>query len=208
MPWPKALASRGRDRAWLTASRITISFSVSDISNYDPLSDDSALDDEDLPDDPVQNANEQRGVPASGGARSAGAEEQMEEELDEDDMGGDVPPPINLSIVVEKPGKTSGALNIEASANDGNIVVENVFFYDDAKMAKLDSPEAARQRSEVYPGPPFGSLDEDLQVLMERFLEERGITQVMAAFIPDYVDVKEQAEYLRWLNKVKAFVDA
>jgi complement component 1 Q subcomponent-binding protein len=110
--------------------------------------------------------------------------------------------------VVEKPGKASGALNIDATAQDGHIVVENLFYYDDAKVAKVESPEAAQKRADVYPGPPFGSLDDDLQVLMERFLEERGITQALAIFVPDYVDVKEQREYTRWLNNVKAFIDA
>lgn len=125
-----------------------------------------------------------------------------------DELDDEAAAPINLSIVVEKPGKTAGALNIDATAQDGNIVVENMFFYEDAKVAKVDSPESAQKRADVYPGPPFGSLDEDLQVLMERFLEERGITQAMAVFVPDYVDVKEQKEYLRWLNNVKTFVDA
>jgi hypothetical protein len=26
----------------------------------------------------------------------------------------------------------------------------------------------------MYTGPPFGNLDEDLQVLLERYLDERG----------------------------------
>lgn len=83
-----------------------------------------------------------------------------------------------------------------------------MFFYEDATVARIDSPEAAQKRADVYPGPPFGSLDEDLQVLMERFLEERGINETLAAFVPDYVDAKEQQEYLRWLKNVRAFVDA
>lgn len=137
---------------------------------------------------------------------SRSEEEEVEESEDEHDEEGAAP--INLSIVVEKPGKSAGALNIDATAQDGTIIVENMFFYEDAKVAKIDSPEAAQKRADVYPGPPFGSLDEDLQVLMERFLEERGVTQALAVFVPDYVDVKEQKEYLRWLSNVKAFVDA
>ena len=131
--------------------------------------------------------------------------------MDEEDMedGGDeTAAPISLSVVVEKPGKTAGALNIDATAQDGTIVVESMYFYEDANLAKVETPDSAQQRANVYPGPPFGSLDEDLQVMMERFLEERGITQAMAVFVPDYVDVKEQREYLRWLGNVKAFVDA
>lgn len=175
--------------------KITVSFSIADISNYDPYAEDAALEDEEFDESP-QTPNKQ----TSGRAEEV---DETEEELDDEAAA-----PINLSIVVEKPGKTAGALNIDATAQDGNIVVENMFFYEDAKVAKVDSPESAQKRADVYPGPPFGSLDEDLQVLMERFLEERGITQALAVFVPDYVDVKEQREYLRWLSNVKGFVDA
>ncbi|KAL3951895.1 hypothetical protein ACCO45_013612 [Purpureocillium lilacinum] len=183
--------------------KITVSFSIADITNYDPYSEDPALEDEDLAGDDAAL----QGSGKQGNSASARPEEQLEEDLDED-LDEETAAPINLSIVIEKPGKTAGALNIDATAQDGNIVVENMFFYEDAKVAKVESPEAAQRRADVYPGPPFGSLDEDLQVLMERFLEERGITQAMAVFVPDYVDVKEQREYLRWLSNVKGFVDA
>ncbi|KAK2609144.1 Mitochondrial acidic protein mam33 [Conoideocrella luteorostrata] len=178
--------------------KITVSFSIADITNYDPYTEDAALEDEEF-DESVQSSGKQQN------ANSHPEEniDEMDEELDDEAAA-----PINLSIVVEKPGKTAGALNIDATAQDGNIVVENMFFYEDAKVAKIESPESAQKRADVYPGPPFGSLDEDLQVLMERFLEERGITQALAVFVPDYVDVKEQKEYLRWLSNVKAFIDA
>ncbi|KID78578.1 Mitochondrial acidic protein MAM33 [Metarhizium brunneum] len=174
--------------------KITVSFSIADITSYDPYAEDAALEDDEF-DESAQTSGKQ--------SNNAAEETDDMDELDEEAAA-----PINLSIVVEKPGKTAGALNIDATAQDGNIVVENMFFYEDAKVAKVESPESAQKRADVYPGPPFGSLDEDLQVLMERFLEERGITQAMAVFVPDYVDVKEQREYLRWLSNVKGFVDA
>ncbi|KAI1036413.1 hypothetical protein LB503_002848 [Fusarium chuoi] len=176
--------------------KITVSFSIADITNYDPYGEESALEDEGFEDEGAQ-----------GSQRNARANEEIDEELEED-AEEESNPPINLSIVVEKPGKASGALNIDASAQEGHIVVENLFYYTDASVAKVESPDAAQKRADVYPGPPFGSLDDDLQVLMERFLEERGITQALAVFVPDYVDVKEQREYTRWLNNVKAFIDA
>ncbi|KAF5677967.1 mitochondrial acidic matrix protein [Fusarium heterosporum] len=173
--------------------KITVSFSIADITNYDPYAEENALEEEAFEDE--------------GSQRSARNNEEIDEELDEDAEEENAAP-INLSIVVEKPGKAAGALNIDATAQDGQIVVENLFYYDDAKVAKVESPDAAQKRADVYPGPPFGSLDDDLQVLMERFLEERGITQALAVFVPDYVDVKEQREYTRWLSNVKAFIDA
>ncbi|OLN96167.1 Mitochondrial acidic protein mam33 [Colletotrichum chlorophyti] len=186
--------------------KITITFSIADLANYDPeiYDQDRALEDEDFDTD-IQNPNKQSGVQATGGARSASAEEQLEEE--EGDLD-EAAPPCRLSIVVEKPGKTPGALNIDATAQDGAIVVDNMFFYEDGKLAHAASAEVAHARGDIYPGPPFGSLDEDLQILMERYLEERGITQALAVFAPDYIDVKEQREYVRWLNNVKGFIKA
>ncbi|ATY58786.1 regulatory protein SUAPRGA1 [Cordyceps militaris CM01] len=179
--------------------KITISFSIADINNFDPYADEAALEDEGLTDD-LQAAESGKQRAANQDVESSDLETDLDEE--------ETPAPITLSIIVEKPGKTPGALAIDAAAQDGTIVVENLFYYADAKLAKLETPEAAQQRADVYPGPPFGSLDEDLQVLVERFLEERGVTQALAVFVPDYVDLKEQNEYLRWLNNVKGFIDA
>ncbi|KAM0447797.1 hypothetical protein ACHAPV_001308 [Trichoderma viride] len=170
--------------------KITISFSIADITNFDPYAEDSLFEEDDLPEESLQSDKQQN------------PDDVLDGEADEE-AGA----PINLSILIEKPGKTDGALNIDATARDGEIVVDNMFFYEDATVARIDSPEAAQKRADVYPGPPFGSLDEDLQVLMERFLEERGINESLAVFVPDYVDAKEQQEYIRWLKNVRTFVD-
>ncbi|KAE9572545.1 Mitochondrial acidic protein MAM33 [Colletotrichum fructicola] len=178
--------------------KITVTFSIADLANYDPemYEQDRALDDEYDPSEPQTNQN---------GARSANPEEDIEDEEGELDEAA---PPCRLSIVVEKPGKADGALNIDATAQDGAITVENMYYYEDGKLAHGSSADIAHARADVYPGPPFGSLDEDLQILMERYLEERGITQALAIFAPDYIDVKEQKEYVRWLKNVKGFVNA
>jgi complement component 1 Q subcomponent-binding protein len=114
--------------------------------------------------------------------------------------------PCRLNIVIEKPNK--GALNVEAVAQDGAIVVENLYYYADPKLAHSTDANAVHAAQDTYPGPPFGSLDEDLQILMERYLEERGVTPALALFAPDYMDYKEQKEYMAWLKNVKGFIDA
>ncbi|KAG5936401.1 hypothetical protein E4U60_002563 [Claviceps pazoutovae] len=161
--------------------KITVSFSISELNNFDPYSEDAELE-----------------------------AEEMEENRGEEDVEGeeDGAANINLNVVIEKPGTKSGALVIDASAQDGTISISNMYYYDDAKTAHIDTPESAHKRADVYAGPAFGSLDVDLQILMERFLEERGVTEAMAAFVPDYVEVKEQEEYVKWLNNVKDFVAA
>ncbi|KAJ3559451.1 hypothetical protein NPX13_g9531 [Xylaria arbuscula] len=169
---------------------ITVSFSISDLTNYEPdmYNEDTALSDEELD------------TPEGKQLAEAEAEEGLEDE------GSQGPVPCRLNIVVEKPNK--GALNIEAIAQEGAIMVENFYYYKDPKMAHSSSPEAVHGAEDVYRGPPFGSLDEDLQLLMERYLEERGISGAMALFVPDYMDVKEQREYQTWLKNVKDFVAA
>ncbi|KAI1377856.1 mitochondrial glycoprotein [Hypoxylon crocopeplum] len=172
---------------------ITVTFSISDLANYEPddvYNEDSALGDEDV--------ETPEGRRASTQAEAEGLEEEPEDV--------EAPVPCRLNVVVEKPGK--GALNIEALAQDGQVVVENFYYFKDPKMAHGESAEVAHQAQDIYPGPPFGSLDEDLQILMERYLEERGVTQALAVFVPDYMDIKEQREYQAWLKDVKEFIDA
>ncbi|KAG5936057.1 hypothetical protein E4U59_005202 [Claviceps monticola] len=161
--------------------KITVSFSISELNNFDPYSENAELE-----------------------------AEEMEEDRGEEDVEGeeDGAANINLNVVIEKPGTKSGALVIDASAQDGAISISNLYYYNDSKTAHFDTPESAHKRADVYAGPAFGSLDVDLQILMERFLEERGVTEAMAAFVPDYVEVKEQEEYVQWLGKVKDFVAA
>lgn len=67
--------------------------------------------------------------------------------------------------------------------------------------------ESLSQRSNQYAGPPFEQLDEELQSHLDEYLGVRGISSQLANVVPDYVDVKEQKEYLGWLNRVKDFVN-
>jgi len=59
----------------------------------------------------------------------------------------------------------------------------------------------------LYAGPPFQQLDEDVQNLLGAYLDARGINTALALFVPEYIDVKEQKEYMGWLGRVKEFVE-
>jgi complement component 1 Q subcomponent-binding protein len=179
--------------------RITVSFSIADLHNYEPdmMEDDQAMEDELDDIEAGRSPQDQRG----------GAADLAQEANEDFEAGADeAAVPVRLNIVIEKPSK--GALNVEALAQDGAIVVENLYYYKDPKLAHSSDANAVHAAQDTYPGPPFGSLDEDLQILMERYLEERGITQTLAVFAPDYMDYKEQKEYMAWLKNVKAFIDA
>ncbi|KAI9676902.1 MAG: hypothetical protein M1817_006741 [Caeruleum heppii] len=149
----------------------------------------------------------------------AASKANEDEDMDEDDDDEDPEPalPTRLNVTITKPA-LKGALQIETIAQDGMIVIENCFYLPDAALlddapgatssAPPLSPDQLAAKKGLYMGPPFGNLDEDLQVLLERYLDERGINTAMALFVPDYVDWKEQREYLGWLDNVKKFVEA
>ncbi|KAF7918789.1 uncharacterized protein EAE98_009567 [Botrytis deweyae] len=188
------LDTPGQEEVILTRSfgdeKIRVSFSIADLNAYDPDSDefqDRAMSDEDPNIDPADPSELDPENPSDAEGESQGF-------------------PARVNIIVEKKGK--GALAIETVAEGGMIVVDNVYYYADAAHAYAKTTEAVHQRQDMYVGPPYANLDEDLQVLMERYLDERGINQALAIFVPDYIDMKEQKEYLRWLKNVKGFVEA
>lgn len=119
-----------------------------------------------------------------------------EDENSEEDPGPAFP--LTLEVTIEKKGK--GALQIEATAEDGQILVHNVSYYPKSELASAETAELEWVASGLYSGPPFGNLDQDLQLLLERYLDERGINTELALWIPDYVDFKEQREYVDWLS--------
>lgn len=126
--------------------------------------------------------------------------EELEDEYD--DEGQQQGFPARANIRIERPGK--GALAIEATAQDGDFLIEDLSHFPTSELADPQTAEQSWTRQTLYTGPPFNNLDEDLQILLEKYLEERGINTRMALFIPDYIDHKEQKEYIRWLNSKSA----
>ena len=106
--------------------------------------------------------------------------------------------PARVNVMIEKKGQ--GTLQIETTAQDGEIVIDNVYYFKDGSLAEAKTAEADWKRRNLYEGPPFGNLDEDLQVLLERYLDERGVNTALALWVPEYIDFKEQREYLSWLS--------
>lgn len=196
-----------------------MTFTIADLSNpptddADEFNEDRALYDEEASDMPTDTQ--------SGGAHTKGAINQGRtkdgnvniapedsiapadrEEIADDEspaQDGDQEPnfPARINVTIDKPG--NGCLHFETLAQDGMIMIENVFFYKNTKLADAGTAELDWTRRNVYAGPPFANLDEELQVLLERYLEERGIDTAMALWVPEYVDFKEQKEYISWLS--------
>jgi complement component 1 Q subcomponent-binding protein len=197
--------------------KITVTFSIGGLDPMDDMyndnmEEDNMPEDEDALSDPDHSDNlspSQRNKRNKGTLSRPALEEEDSELADDEDGLIDeeaMSPPLNINIVIEKPGK-AGSLSIDAAAQHGTLVVDNMAYYDNATTAKGQTQDSMWAQQGVYAGPPFHSLDEDLQLIVERYLEERGIGQALALFAIDYIDTKEQREYVRWLKNVKSFVE-
>ena len=130
--------------------------------------------------------------------------DQMASGGTEDEFEGSFPVRCAINITKAK----RGSLNIDAQAQDGQFMIENITFYRDDALATELTADADLARRALYIGPQFETLDENLQAQFESFLAERGIATNLALFIPNYAEYKEQREYCGWLEGVKSFVEA
>ncbi|CAI7577244.1 unnamed protein product [Penicillium glandicola] len=165
---------------------IRVSFTVADIQN---ISEQEDFDDASLTDE--MDFQNQRGQDA---------------EASEDIEHPEPSFPARVTVTVEKPNQ--GALLIQTVVQDGVFQIEEVSHFAQAELAQSLTAEKDWTRQSLYAGPPFENLDEDLQVLWDRYLEDRGLNAEFANMVPDYISVKEQKEYLRWLETVKNFIGA
>ncbi|KAJ9296844.1 hypothetical protein DTO271G3_5043 [Paecilomyces variotii] len=185
---------------------IRVTFTVADLQNLSEQEDfdDAALSDElDYQHQPVNQGRPSGNIPSHTEDRVAPADRELDDDLDRD-----LEPsfPARVNVTVEKPG--AGALLIQTIAQDGVFQVEEVSYFNKSDLANAQTAEKDWARQSLYAGPPFENLDEDLQSYIERYLEERGINAELANVIPDYIQVKEQKEYVRWLENVRNFIAA
>jgi complement component 1 Q subcomponent-binding protein, mitochondrial len=119
------------------------------------------------------------------------------EEIDDE---ADVSPsfPAQLTISITKPGDK--AIEIRGSAQDGAIEIDSVAYFPKASLLDAQNPKDAAEARSLYAGPTVSELDPELQEMLQHYLEERGIDEELANFLPEYVDYKEQNEYVKWLE--------
>lgn len=164
---------------------IRVTFTVADIQN---ISEQEDFDDASLADEmDFQN-------------RGQDAEAAAEEDIEQPEPSF----PARVTITVEKPN--NGALLIQTVVQDGVFQIEEVSHFAKAELAQSLTAEKDWARQSLYAGPPFENLDEDLQGLWDRYLEDRGLNAEFANMVPDYISVKEQKEYLRWLESMFPFL--
>ncbi|KAI8926738.1 mitochondrial glycoprotein [Entophlyctis helioformis] len=131
---------------------------------------------------------------------------QGEDNFDEAEQE-DVEPelPVVTSVIIEKAGSDT-ALEITATAQDGAFFIDHVSVVKPAAVALDQTAEGDWIRRGQYGGPVFGDLDEGLQEVFHKYLEERGFDTGLANFIGLYIEDKEQREYRDWLKTLNDFV--
>ena len=199
--------------------RIRITFTIADLNSLDqdadPYGEDKALMDEDggdLPTDGQSGGAQSKGTINQGRSQGGNfnvAPEDSVAPADRPELQDDESPasdedqepsfPARVNITIEKQG-VKGAMQVESIAQDGMIMIENVYYFPKSEFADAKTAEQDWARRLMYTGPPYGNLDQDLQVLLERYLDERGINTALALWVPEYIDFKEQREYLNWLS--------
>ncbi|TIB05138.1 hypothetical protein E3P96_01389 [Wallemia ichthyophaga] len=99
---------------------------------------------------------------------------------------------VRMSVSVTKPD--SGALTVDCVSQNESILIDNISFYKDSKLATQLTADADWERRGLYIGPVFEHLDLDVQGEFQNYLAERGIDERLATFVPEYAVYKEQKE--------------
>ncbi|EIN08552.1 regulatory protein suaprga1 [Punctularia strigosozonata HHB-11173 SS5] len=139
------------------------------------------------------------------------AEPEFEEEGTEAEQESSEQPltsyPIRVAFAITK-SDAPGAIQVDAMCQEGAFLIENVSYYADAKLGTAVTADADWSRRGLYVGPQFETLDVGLQEEFEKWLQERGINETLALFVPEFCEYKEQKEYVRWLGNMKKFIEA
>ena len=202
------------------ANRIRITFNIADMNLVDQDPDSTYREDNAMYDEETAAAADMQ----QGGAQTKGTINQGRtpggninvapedkvapadrEELADDESAQEpeVGFPASVNVTIKKDG-IKGVMHLETIARDGVIIIENVHYFPKAELADAKTADQDWMRQGLYTGPPFGNLDEELQVLLERYLEERGVNTALALWVPEYIDFKEQREYVNWLSSMLA----
>uniref|UniRef100_A0A803MBZ3 Mitochondrial glycoprotein family protein n=2 Tax=Chenopodium quinoa TaxID=63459 RepID=A0A803MBZ3_CHEQI len=126
---------------------------------------------------------------------------------------------FNGSVPVPNQGEKAGlpgqdvqlhiSMIVSIFKNNSNQVLEFVCsaWPDTIAISKLFVRQQAKVPLNPYTGPKFRELDDELQDSLYEFLEERQIDDTLCVFLHNYVNYKEKAEYIRWMNSVKSVME-
>lgn len=92
----------------------------------------------------------------------------------------------------------------ECTCVNTEVSISQVIFSNDVENFKKLS--ANQREDEVYLGPEFVSLPEQVQKSLSDFLVESGLNQQTVAFIEVMSLDKEQRLYMKWIQDTQNFV--
>ncbi|KAL5606808.1 hypothetical protein BROUX41_003186 [Berkeleyomyces rouxiae] len=168
--------------------QITVIFSIADLGFNNPLLEDETFEEQE--------------------ESAAENESKDETELEEEEDSFMDPTPIRVQVVIEKPGKAPGAISVDVTAQDGALAIDSFFYFNNAAEAFASTAEVSHARANVYAGPSFETLDEELQDKAEAYLNDRGVDSSLALFVGDYANWKEQTEYVNWMKNLSGFMSS
>jgi len=104
----------------------------------------------------------------------------------------------------------SPALKFEATLSKGEEKL--IFYCVAAKYLRVENiqilpPGKEATDVDLYNGPIFDDLDEELRNALKDYLAERKVDDDLSYFILNFARRKEQKEYLNWLNQTLSFVE-
>ncbi|KAJ2135993.1 Mitochondrial acidic protein mam33 [Coemansia sp. RSA 678] len=129
---------------------------------------------------------------------------QKEAEINADDTPEDFA--IGFTATISK--NSAHMLFLELESNEGEVGVNHMRFLSNKDVSDISDMDLEWVRQKAYCGPLFGQLSDDLKENIDAFLAERNIDTGLTLFMQDYIEHKEQSEYLNWLRKFKSFVEA
>lgn len=137
-------------------------------------------------------------------ARQPLPDDMPEQEGEEEDEPGHTENYCDFTVFISDSGSKKG-LVVDATSMDTEIAFNSVLTADDITKAK-NMPKFERSLNE-YNGPDFSTLDERIQTGLTEYLEGFGINEHLAAFVECMSLDKDQRLYMRWLNKLKGFIN-
>ena len=135
---------------------------------------------------------------------ATGEEEEHNQEAvgGEDGMQED-PEFVDFLVWINK-SSSRGGIVYECSSVEGEIHVNNIIYSDN--FNQLEEAIITMNR-DLYRGPDFMTLDDELQDSLHDFLSELGIDEDMATFVETYSLDKDQRLYMEWLKNMKDMVN-
>lgn len=129
---------------------------------------------------------------------------EAEEEESAEDFGIDENV-VSVNLIIENNNSALG-FDLYLSTKTNQFTVNGITHFDDAQLAISESAESDTKRQLKYAGPPFVNLAEELQDSIQDYLTSRGVDDQLGDFIVAYSTLKENNEYISWLQNLNKFV--